>query len=294
MAKKEKQGVRDVFTNATPYNQLEFIIEQKIRQMVNTSALVRIDGCTSTGSSGAAGTVSATPMVAQTDADGNALQMASIPRMPHARVQGGIAALIIDPVAGDLGVASFCKADSSTVGVGASEPQRPGSFRSFDQADGMLVATVSNKAPEVWIELKQDKTIIIHGPEGIILETDKDVTVKAGKNVTVEAGEDVTVTAGGSIVLTSQSSNTITLDCENTVVTGNLMCTGEKGNNVEIAASGTWRGDIHHIGETWHEGNTRQDGWHESTGDQIAGTISQINHVHTGVQTGGGNTGKPK
>lgn len=30
-----------------------------------------------------------------------------------------------------------------------------------------------------------------------------------------------------------------------------------------------------------------------SGGDQIAGRISQINHVHGGVQPGGGNTGKP-
>ena len=216
MGQKEKQGVRDSFTNASEYNKLEFIIEQKIRQMVNTSALVRIDGCTSTGSSGAAGTVSATPMVAQTDADGNALPMTSIPRMPHARVQGGIAALIIDPVPGDLGVASFCKADSSTVDVGATEPQRPGSFRSFDQADGMLVATVSNKAPEVWIEIKQDKTIIIHAPEGCTIETDKTVEIKAGVSVKID---------------------TPTIE-----FTGNLTATGEKsGGSASVQIQGSVR-----------------------------------------------------
>ena len=99
---QEKQGVRDIYASQSFYNQLRFIIEQTVREMVNTSAIVKIDGCTSTGSGGPAGAVSATPMVAQTDADGNALPMASIPSMPHARVQGGIAALIINPVPGDL------------------------------------------------------------------------------------------------------------------------------------------------------------------------------------------------
>lgn len=182
----EKQGLRNAFTSASPYNQLKFIIEQTIRDMVNTSALVRIDGCTSQGAAGPAGAVSATPLVAQTDAQGNALPMVSIPSMPHARLQGGIAAIVIDPVAGDIGVASFCKADSSTVGAGTTEPQRPGSFRAFDQADGMLVATVSNQAPQVWIELKQDKTIVIHAPEGCIIETDKAVTIKAAEKIRLE------------------------------------------------------------------------------------------------------------
>ena len=31
-----------------------------------------------------------------------------------------------------------------------------------------------------------------------------------------------------------------------------------------------------------------------STGDQVAGSISQMQHTHTGVQTGSGNTGKPQ
>lgn len=258
MSGKENRGLRDPFMLASLYNQLEFIVERKILEMLNTSALVRVDGCTSQGPDGAAGTVSATPLVAQTDAEGNALPMTQIPSMPHSRVQGGIAALIIDPVAGDIGVASFCKSDSSTVKPGTSEPQRPGSFRAFDQADGMLVATVSNKAPEVWIEIRQDKTIIIHAPEGCTIETDKDVTVNAGQSVTISAAQG------------------ITLDAPQTTITGNLTATGEKGNAISMT------------------GNVQLDGSLTSTGDQVANGISQTNHTHTGVQPGSGDTGKPQ
>lgn len=250
MSEKEKQGLRNAFTTTTPYNQLDFIIERKIRELVNTSALVRVDGCTSRGSEGAAGAVSATPLVCQTDAGGNALPMASIPSMPHARLQGGIAAIIIDPVAGDIGVASFCKADSSNVKPGATEPQRPGSLRNFDQADGMLVATVSNRKPEVWIELKQDRTIVIHAPEGCKIETDKVCEISAGEG--------------------------IILDTPQTTVTGNFTATGEKGSNIGMTGTVSLNGSM------------------TSTGDQVAGGISQINHTHTNVMPGGGDTGKPQ
>ena len=42
-----------------------------------------------------------------------------------------------------------------------------------------------------------------------------------------------------------------------------------------------------------HRGEWRQDGGHVSTGDQVAGGVSQINHVHSGVRSGGDTTDKP-
>jgi hypothetical protein len=38
----------------------------------------------------------------------------------------------------------------------------------------------------------------------------------------------------------------------------------------------------------------QQTGWHKSSGDQVAGTISQMGHVHTGVQPGSATTGVPQ
>ena len=38
----------------------------------------------------------------------------------------------------------------------------------------------------------------------------------------------------------------------------------------------------------------RINGSVESSGDQVAGSISQMQHTHTGVQTGSGSTGKPQ
>lgn len=240
MSRKENRGLRDPYTLASGYNQLEFIVRRIISEMVNTSAIVRVDGCTSQGPEGPAGTVSATPLVAQTDAEGNALPMTQIPSMPHGRVQGGIAALIIDPVPGDIGVASFCKSDSSTVKPGTSEPQRPGSFRNFDHADGMLVATVSNKAPEVWIEIRQDKTIIIHAPEGCAIKTDKIAEIKAGEG--------------------------IVLDTPQTTITGNLTATGEKGNAISMTGNVQLDGSLTSTGDQTANGISQTN--HTHTGVQ--------------------------
>ena len=46
-------------------------------------------------------------------------------------------------------------------------------------------------------------------------------------------------------------------------------------------------------GDTVINGNLQVNGWIHATGDIVAGTISLQNHVHSGVQPGGGNTSKP-
>lgn len=253
MANKENRSLRDDFTNASAYNQLEFIIERKIREMINTSALVRVDSCTSDGPNAPAGTVSATPLVSQVDAEGKALPMVALPRMPHQRLQAGIAAIILDPVPGDIGVASFCKADSSTIQPGAKEPQRPGSWRVFDMADGMLVASVSNQAPEVWIELKQDKTIIIHAPKGCTIETDETVTVNAQK-------------------LEVKASQQVDLNTPLVNVAGRIRQAGSMGSG----------------GPSEFQGGLSNTG-----GQVTSNGVTLETHTHRGVQPGSGSTGTP-
>lgn len=41
-------------------------------------------------------------------------------------------------------------------------------------------------------------------------------------------------------------------------------------------------------------GNIEQDGWHHTTGDQVANGISQVTHVHDEVQSGDDTTGDPQ
>lgn len=256
------QGLRDFSTNTSEYNRQRFFVESILREILNTSALVRVDSCTAPGSGGPAGSVSATPLVAQTDAQGNKLPMASIPSLPFMRYQAGVAAIILDPVAGDQGVAVFFKNDSSTVGTGTTEPQRPGSTRSFSQSDGAYLPGVQNKAPTVWIELRQNNTITIHAPAGVTVETDQNCVVNAGQGVTVTAGENVNISAGAECNITAPVIN----------LNGALNAQAQDGGDTTATFTGTLN----------------------ATQDVTANSISLHNHTHTGVEPGSGSTGEPQ
>lgn len=248
------QGLRDFSTNTSKYNQMRFLVESILREILNTAALVRVDSCTAPGSGGPAGSVSATPLVAHTDAQGNKLPMASIPKLPFMRYQAGVAAIILDPVAGDQGVAVFFKNDSSTVGAGTTEPQRPGSTRSFSQSDGAYLPGVQNQAPTVWIELTQNNTITIHAPAGVTVETDQNCVVNAGQAVNITAGAECNITAP-----------VINLN-------GALNAQAQGGGDTTATFTGTL--------------NASQD--------VTASGISLNSHTHTGVEPGSGSTGGPQ
>lgn len=248
------QGLRDFSTNTSEYNRMRFFVESILREILNTAALVRVDSCTSPGSGGPAGSVSATPLVAQTDAQGNKLPMASIPSLPFMRYQAGKAAIILDPVAGDQGVAVFFKNDSTTVGAGTTEPQRPGSTRSFSQSDGAYIPGVQNQAPTVWIEITQDERIIIHAPQGVTVETDQNCVVNAGQAVNITAESECNITAP-----------VINLN-------GALNAQAQGGGNTTATFTGTL--------------NASQD--------VTASGISLNSHTHSGVQSGSDSTGGPQ
>lgn len=86
----------------------------------------------------------------------------------------------------------------------------------------------------------------------------------------------VTLSPGGDIELTGASS--IKLKAPQIIIAGNLTWTGHGGG----------------AGEYNIAGQVNLDGALASTGDQVAGGISQVQHTHTGVQPGSGNTGEPQ
>lgn len=105
----------------------------------------------------------------------------------------------------------------------------------------------------------------IHIKQGRVIEIDCD-------ELAINVKNNARLTAGSGIVL----------DTPQTTVTGNMTATGQKGDRVEMTADMTLRGNI------------TQTGSITSSGDYTAGGISLTGHTHTGVQTGGGSTGKPQ
>ena len=203
-----KRGLDTPYTDTGAYNALDFAMSQKLKDGMQTSFVGRIDSCSGKGSEAGSGTVSATQLTAQADASGKSLPMPSMTKLPYTRLQGGIAAVIIDPVPGDICVFSCCKQDISGIKQGTSQPVPAGSYRSFSQSDSIAVGAIHTKTPEVWIEIKQDKTVIIHAPKGVKIETDETIEVTA-KKVDITAPEvsikgDVKV--AGSVTSTGDMS----------------------------------------------------------------------------------------
>lgn len=148
-------------------NVMDFIIRQTVRNSVNTTLPVLVMKTYPGGTGGAAGYVDIKPLVCQTDSRGRALPPTEIYHVPYFRLQSGVAAVVLDPVPGDIGIGVFAQSDSSALSQGATDPVQPGSWRCFDQADAFYVGGFLNKKPSLWIELTQDGKININASGGI-------------------------------------------------------------------------------------------------------------------------------
>lgn len=97
------------------------------------------------------GTVDVQPAVNQVDGLGNATPHGTINGLPVWMLQGGSSAAIIPPAVGDLGICVFSDRDISSV-KSAKKIANPGSFRTFDAADGIYLGGILNAAPTQYIQ----------------------------------------------------------------------------------------------------------------------------------------------
>ena len=199
MATEQRKMPARMADLASEYNRTLFLIRQVISQSVSTAIPVRVDSVTRSGEGSGAGYVSATPLVAQTDADGNLIPPVSIPRLPYFRLQHGTAAIICDPVPGDVGLVVFAQQDCSRL-KGGTEPVVPGSFRSFDMSDGFYVGGFWGKAPQVFVHLEQSGAISIEAPQAVTIKAAQ-VSIEASQRAEIKAPQivlDGAITGGGS------------------------------------------------------------------------------------------------
>lgn len=173
------KGNKRATSGSTQYNAMEFLIRNVIQGLVNTAIPVIVTAVDAGGSNAATGYVTVKPLVCQVDGFGETLEPAELFRVPYARVQGGVAALVIDPVPGDIGLAVFAKSDCSGVAQMQSKPVQPGSFRKFSMSDGFYFGGFLNRAPSVYVEVKQDQSIVITASSGVTVNAPT-VTVPSG------------------------------------------------------------------------------------------------------------------
>lgn len=245
ITKDNKRGIGDVYQATSPFNAHNQQIAGNI-QKINTVFLAKILSVSTAGVGGTK-TVTAQPLICQIDANGNALPSPKLVEIPHYRVQAGAGAFVVNPHVGDIGVFVCCKRDSSNVKNGTSDPQVPASFRSFDLADSIMIATIHTGTASTYVYIDPDSGTI---------------EIKAPSSLTVNTAT-ATINASGS---TSINSPETTISGHVTIK-GGLSVSGGEGAQVDGAIS--------------------------ASGDITSGNISLQSHRHSGVTSGGSNTGTP-
>lgn len=175
MAEETVKGVANYAANNSDYNAISFIVQQAIREQVNTCIVCRV-----VKRLGAY--VDVLPLVTQISGKGEAVQPTTLYKLPYMRYHAGIAAVILDPVPGDIGLAVFASKDCSNVKQGTTSPQQPGSFRGNTMANGFYIGGFLNRIPSTFIELKQTGEIIITAPGG--LKINADISVNGSQTLT--------------------------------------------------------------------------------------------------------------
>jgi phage baseplate assembly protein V len=94
------------------------------------------------------------------------------------------------------------------------------------------------------------------------------VHIKNGRLIEIDC-DDLKLTAKNTVLI--EAGQGVTVDTPQTTITGNLTATGERGSDIGMTGTVSLNGSL------------------TSTGDQVAGGISQIGHTHPGDS--GGTTG---
>ena len=149
------KGQKKPNTAGTEYNAMQFMIQQALRGQIHTAIPVKVQAVDGLF-------VDVLPLVSQVDGYGEAIAPTTLFHLPVFRYHAGVAAVIVDPVVGDIGLAVFAQSDSSNVNTGTSEPTQPGSFRRFSMSDGFFLNGFHKGTPSVYIEITQDGTVNIN------------------------------------------------------------------------------------------------------------------------------------
>lgn len=148
------------------------------------------------------GTVDVQPLVQMVDGAGNVYAVGKIFSVPYLRLQGGVNAMICDPVVGDIGLCAFASRDISAVKRNKAE-SAPASRRQHDWNDGLYIGGFLNGTPQQYVQFASNG-IVIHSPKSITLEAPNiklqasSVTTQTG-SFAVNASQTAQFTGGGGI-----------------------------------------------------------------------------------------------
>ena len=187
---------------------LQFIINSALSG-VRTAIPVLVKAVSNNGSLSPIGTVAVQPMVSMLDNSGNAWPHGIIYNVPYMRIQGGANGVIIDPVVGDIGIATVCDRDISTV-QNTGKVGAPASLRKNDMSDIVYLMTIIGAAPTQYIQFNS---------AGITITSPTTVTINA-TDIKINGKLTVTGDVATTGALTNNSKNVGSTHTHSGVTTG--------------------------------------------------------------------------
>jgi Phage protein Gp138 N-terminal domain len=131
---------------------LEFLIRAILKDARTAIPVQVVAVHPGTGSPPAIGTVDVQPLVQTVDGSGKLWSMAEVYGASFSRVQSGSTAFILDPSVGDIGLATVCDRDISSV-IAAGGIAGPGSARTHDISDLVYQFTIISSAITQYLQM---------------------------------------------------------------------------------------------------------------------------------------------
>jgi len=163
---------------ASEVGRLNYIIRSSLAK-VRTSMPVQVISVTNTGGLSPIGYVNVQPLVSSVDGNGELWPKGIIYNVPYMRIQGGANGIILDPAINDIGIATVCDRDISTVknvgnsinsATGHNFTSSPGSNRKTDMSDMVYLMTIIGAAPTQYVQFNST---------GITITSPTTVTINA-------------------------------------------------------------------------------------------------------------------
>ena len=154
--------------NSSDIGRLNFIMTAAMSGL-RTAMPVIVKAVTNSGGVSPIGYVNVQPLVSGMDGNKNLMPHGTIYNVPYMRIQGGSNGIILDPVVGDIGIATVCDRDISTV-KNAKTVSAPGSTRKNDMSDMVYLMTIIGSAPTQYVQFNSS---------GITITSPVNVTINA-------------------------------------------------------------------------------------------------------------------
>ena len=215
-------GQSNPFSDASEFNSLSFIIARALDE-VQTVSIVSVKAV-NTGAT----TVDVQVLCNLVTGANISVPHGVISARPYLRAQGGSSGIILDPVAGDIGLMVFASRDSSAV-ISSKGLANPGSARRFSWSDGIYLGGILNATPTQYLKfLPGGGGIDIVSP-GTVAITAPATTISGTLNVAGDTTLDQNLTVDGTSLLQGAVTATVS------VTTGVLMATTVDCTNLSVS-----------------------------------------------------------